>query len=634
MPSVTRAQRAYRLVPVCLFLCLLQPFAAAAGQVNSADLANLLKSAAVKRLDAAPLWRALLHVPAGTDTSLIDDPKFFIADDGKMSPASELRATLTALYSSAAHNDEHPICRYPARIEWLTDELALDTAQLPQPECKELTTFLNTVQPRSASIMFPAAYMNSPASMFGHTYLRIDGAYTSDLLGYAANYSAQTDESNGFLYALNGIFGRYKGFYSILPHFAKVREYSGIEHRDIWEYRLNLNSAEVRKMTLHLWELRERYSDYYFFDENCSYNVLFLLAAGRPSTKLTAKSTPWVIPLDTIDSMRSAGLIESTRYRPSQGRRIRAIADGLSGSAIDQALALSTPSAKPLIPAASASARTAAVLDLATELLQYNYGKNRINQTEYKDRLLALLNERSAMGADLDKSGTSQPDAPDQGHASSRISLAGGTSRGDTFAEIGIRPAYHALTDPGIGFQSGAHIQFMNTRLRYYPRREDVRLERLDLVDIISLADYERIFRQISWKIRAGVEQLQNRNGEDVLAFRINTGGGLSQQVGQFGLLYAMAEFDGNLGQGLYEWYATGIGASVGIQSDPARRVMLNLKGSTIWYPLGDKRTVTTTQAAITLRMNRNNSLETQLLNSISDRHNKQEITVGWNCYF
>ena len=63
--------------------------------------------------------------------------------------------------------------------------------------------------------------------------------------------------SNGFAYAVKGIFGLYKGYYSILPYYVKVREYNDLERRDVWEYTLNLTPPEVVRMFRHIWELRD-----------------------------------------------------------------------------------------------------------------------------------------------------------------------------------------------------------------------------------------------------------------------------------------------------------------------------------------------------------------------------------------
>ncbi|MCK7512715.1 MAG: DUF4105 domain-containing protein [Desulfobacterales bacterium] len=68
----------------------------------------------------------------------------------------------------------------------------------------------------------------------------------------------------------------------MLPYYAKLQEYSDVDHRDIWEYSLNLTEPEIRRMMLHIRELDAIASDYYFFDENCSYLLFSLLEAARP----------------------------------------------------------------------------------------------------------------------------------------------------------------------------------------------------------------------------------------------------------------------------------------------------------------------------------------------------------------
>ena len=79
----------------------------------------------------------------------------------------------------------------------------------------------------------------------------------------------------------------FQGIFLHPPYYEKVTEYNNIDHRDIWEYDLNFSEHEVLRMVMHMWELKDIYSDYYFFDENCSYDLLYLLEAARPSLELT-----------------------------------------------------------------------------------------------------------------------------------------------------------------------------------------------------------------------------------------------------------------------------------------------------------------------------------------------------------
>ena len=100
--------------------------------------------------------------------------------------------------------------------------------------CRELDQALEKVEPRRAVLIFPGNHNNSPASMFGHTLIAVEGRHESRLLSFAVNYAAHTDETNGFAYAIKGVFGLYPGYYSLLPYYVKVREYNDLERRDVW----------------------------------------------------------------------------------------------------------------------------------------------------------------------------------------------------------------------------------------------------------------------------------------------------------------------------------------------------------------------------------------------------------------
>jgi len=66
-----------------------------------------------------------------------------------------------------------------------------------------------------------------------------------------------------------------------------VKEYGDFENRDIWEYRLQLTAAQTERLLMHVWELKESYFDYFFFTENCAYQLLPLLEVANPELHLT-----------------------------------------------------------------------------------------------------------------------------------------------------------------------------------------------------------------------------------------------------------------------------------------------------------------------------------------------------------
>lgn len=184
-----------RLACLALFVCA--PLSAAPHLDNQR----------LQQLANDPFWISLGHYETaklGGWRSYISDHKFFLASDGAEHPDAELAATVQALYAPASLGQQHAQCVYPARTRWLQAQLQLN--DLPAVDCSEFKQWFKDVSPHSAVMIFPAAYLNSPSSMFGHTLLRIDQAgVQSDntaLLSYAINFGAYIEGSdNSILYA-------------------------------------------------------------------------------------------------------------------------------------------------------------------------------------------------------------------------------------------------------------------------------------------------------------------------------------------------------------------------------------------------------------------------------------------------
>ena len=278
---------------------------------------ELITQAHSLKLSESRYWHLLMHAPK--DESEIDDDAFFIARDGKYNLASELDVTIQHLNEDANRSDESLFCRFPAGRAWLEDEL---NVSFGQGECHAYDTLVAKMDPQKVTLVFPTAHINSPASMFGHTFLRIDSSMESKLMSYAINYAARTDETNGITFAYKGLFGGYYGFYSMLPYYEKLKEYRDSESRDIWEYDLNLTHDEVMAMVRHIWELQHINSWYFFFDENCSYHMLWLAEIARPSARLRDHFTYHVIPPETVRAFEKEGLVSNKHFRPSKRTKL------------------------------------------------------------------------------------------------------------------------------------------------------------------------------------------------------------------------------------------------------------------------------------------------------------------------
>ncbi|MEE9614046.1 MAG: DUF4105 domain-containing protein [Thermodesulfobacteriota bacterium] len=617
--------------------------ASTAGASDDAYLSELLNLAEEKALHEARYWQVLLHYKSrrGGMESLVDDHKFFLSPNGKRDPKAELAATIRGFFlflfrEDVENDDEHPRCRFPARYAWLKKNLDMDESGLPPVECKKFDEVMEEVNPRSAVFVFPASYMNSPASMFGHTFIRIDTTRESKLLSHAVNYAAITEETFGPFFAFKGIFGLYPGYFSILPYYQKIKEYSDVDQRDMWEYYLDLTEEEVWRMVLHIWELQGIYSDYYFFDENCSYHPLLLLEAARPSLSLSDRMGLSVIPVDTIRAVYDAGLVRKVEYRPSKATKIRYIASLLDDESREQGMDVAGGRADPgeVLQGEGGRDEKIRTLDLATEYLQYDYARGELTKEAYIERFLEILKVRGKLGKTEEGFyDIKPPSRPDRGHLSRRLSFGLGVKDDRGFQELRFRPAYHALLDPGEGYIEGSQIEFFDTALRYYPSDGKVELEAFEILDIVSLAPRDRLFKTISWKVMTGFEQRLFPDKNDHLVYRLGPAGGVVYK-GPLAVGYAMVESDLLISGRFDESYALGLGLSGGVIGELTERWKAHLSFKSLWYEFGDEHRRYEAALRQSFQLGTNSALSLDIMRERSFGVYWTEARVGWRMFF
>lgn len=546
-----------------LFLCSLLAVPAASAEADGEYLHQLLERARSKQLWTEPTWLRLLHyepsmlVPWSL-RSAADDPAFFNSPRGAVDARAELESTLRAFFADQVPYDNereinpHAQCRFAARLSWLKGVLRIDQGRLPSINCPRLEEWLAALDPRSMALIFPSSYVNNPASAFGHTLLRIDGAGQDEqtrLLAYAVNYAANTGDDGGLLFMFKGVIGGYPGVFSVAPYYQKINEYNDVENRDVWEYELDFSPEEIRQILRHVWELRYTHFDYYFFDENCSYHLLSLFEVVRPELHLTNDFraytfSGWVIPPDTVRAVTSRpGLLRKVTYRPALSTQLHAWDNAASSEekqlakdVAEGAVTLETSGIGDLPPE-----RRAAVYELAFDYL--NYRRLAVENEKFASAGLGreLLRRRSEIDLPKLKPDPLQPAIrPDTGHKSRRISLRGGYDSDRWFYELQIRPAFHDLLDPRGGYSQGAQIDFFDTALRAYEDR-DLELQYFVPVRIISLAPRTEFVSPISWNLETALTRKRFGPERDELIGRIAGGPGLAYEAGS-GTAYGFAQ--------------------------------------------------------------------------------------------
>lgn len=594
------ADRIFRVFLAKVAFTLL--FCAGMACAEESYLSDLISRAKATKLEEDDQWLALLHYKPSLIlrrwSSLIDEPGFFLDVNGKYDPIAELEATLRAFFSTdkLARDSQPARCVFVARYHWLKLKLHIDESKLPAVECTAFEQWFSALDPRSITLVFPEAFLNNPASTFGHTLLRIDsGSQTADtsLLAYAATYAANTAGEGALLYAFKGLFGGYTGYFSVLPYYKKVNQYSAIESRDIWEYSLTLNLEETRFLVMHIWELLNVNIQYYYFDENCSYQLLSLIEVARPDLRLSQKFKLWVIPVDTVRAVvETPGLVGAVNFRPSPQTVLSKRLESTNSSEQFVAQDLADTS-KPIELTSLESLpfnSQAHALDLGYDYLNYKRISGRTSNDDADRRMLQLLSARSKVETPPDKLVIPTPEVhPENGHRSLRASIRLGRDDERNFYELSLRPAYHDLLDPQAGFAGGAQIEMLQTNLRQY-ESSSLKFERFSPISILSLSPRNSLVKPISYRINTEIGRKHFDSDRDLVT-RINGGPGFSWSVGANDLAYLMLENSFEYSHSYDQDYSIGAGANIGMFFDLTERWRIQPSFDILRYALGDEHT-------------------------------------------
>jgi Domain of unknown function (DUF4105) len=639
------------LLRACVFLVCLSALATPLPAHAGNYLEELTARSRELRLHEHREWHRLLHYISNLvlpgEHSLADSPGFFLARNGKTNPQAELEATLASFFSTAeeTNDSQNPQCRFIARYAWLKRELAFDPSRLPPQPCKRFNAWRESLNPQGVTLVFPAAFLNNPSSMYGHTLLRIDARDQDErtrLLAYAVNYSANTSETNGITFAINGLIGTYPGTFSMMPYYLKVREYNDLENRDIWEYELNLKPEEIDRLLMHIWELGPVWFDYYFFDKNCSYYLLEVLEVARPGLDLTSRFRWWAIPSDTVRAVvEQQGLFERAVYRPSNATLIlhrlglmsapeRALVSDMSRGRIS--------TEAPLF-AALPPVDQARVLEVSHDYLNYLRATGRSPVGEPAALARDLMLARSRLGAEPADPPVPVPEVrPDQGHGTARIAVGAGRRDGTDFVELRARPSYHDLMDPEAGYVRGAQIEFLDFALRQYGSGEGLRLEEFKPVDIVSISPRNEFFKTLSWNVDAGWARTRIASGAEPLVFQVNGGAGLARNVPDAlhsnTLIYAFLETSTRVDERIGHGFALGAGPSIGMIADLTPRWRADLHAGGKRFFAGD--TDTAWEAGLRQRytLNTNNALRLDLSREHQEKQSWNTVLISLHHYF
>lgn len=564
-------------------------------------------------------WLKLLHYKENTFggyKGLVNSEKFYADKDGRYNPRKEMETEIR-LFNAG----DKIKCEFPARFEWLKSK-GLVKGDLQ--DCEEYLKFMKDIRPNGVTILFTDAFMSNPASLFGHTLIRIDTARKgTQMLAHGSNFGANSGTDSGPIFAFKGLVGGYYGGYVVSPYWDVINTYNNIENRDIWEYHLNLSDEEQIMFINHLYEMKNALIRYFFLSKNCSYMILELLESVRPELDLTSGYNYWAIPLDTMKTIKEVpDLVDEINYRPARYTKLQAQIKSMNDKQFkafykgikehDYDMSELSEEEMPL------------VLEAEYQYYQYIYTAGDMELKEYRKNSFAVLRKRSAMPA----ADEIKPDGqdPSLSHDSFQVSFGGGVYNHKSFEQINIRPAYTALTDDNWGLIKGAGISVLETQIRYYNQSHKTVVERIIGLKIDSFVPADRVFSPWSYLSDMNIHREYNpRDNAEGYVGEIVFGMGKTYALSDWFWLYGILSAKGQYGGFITGNQWGGVAPEIGVFNDFGRlKIHFGTEKIFATRKFGN-RLIYKAEAAIGL--NKNLSLAAIYNISHNDNgHNRQEL--------
>ncbi len=462
------------------------------------------------KLDQDPSWRILLHYHGSK--SIISDPKFFNSPEGASNLKAKLIATIESFFASPDLGDSHSICRFPARFDWLLQKLNLNRADFPSPVSPLLKEFLNKVGAHTVSIAFASENLMVPVSMMGHLFLKIEGQSDSREVSHALSYFAAFTTEDSIFFYLKSIFTGSNGIYSLSPYRKQLEIYNDQEKRNIWEYRLNLTSKQIRKLVLHIWEMKGINVRYNFVTHNCGSGVVYLLAAVIPElSDFTHK--PWITPLDSLKELYRMNYIADVSIYPTHAYKIRMISQHFSNKELDLIQAgIDTKNTK-LLHAVDSDQKKADILCATEYLLNARLAENKISSTDYSQLKEEILDLKVQLPhSDL----PFKTKNPMSGHLSSRIYTGYVHKKNNDVFHLGYYPVYNDIDGNNREYFNEFQLYFLNCDLNYNISNEHFQIENIDLINMKSILPHDTLTGGLSGGFKLNFQSPYNSRNTDL----------------------------------------------------------------------------------------------------------------------
>lgn len=268
-----------------------------------------------------PLWHLLIH--QSNSKPYINDPRFLLSANF-FSPLLELELTLSEYERAPLET----VCRFPARMVFLSQELNFELPSDPFSHCVNLQDFLNYVPFDEIELVFASEVLSSATSMMGHIFIKASGEnFRQNHVTHSLAYFTEITTLNPFRLVVDSTLAGMPGFFIVRPFSIDITQYLEQEQRNLWQFRLAASKEQIRLLQLHIWELNQIEITYLFQSFNCATLTLEMLALLKP--ELLNHKGPIVSPADVVKAVIAEDMVTNTAVKTSSQWLFRALRDSL-----------------------------------------------------------------------------------------------------------------------------------------------------------------------------------------------------------------------------------------------------------------------------------------------------------------
>jgi len=348
--------------------------------------------------------------------------------------------------------------------------------------------------------------------------------------------------------------GAYDAQFTREPFYRFLAKYGEQDLRDIWEYRLDLNEHQRKLIIAHLWEVKDAVFPYYFFRENCAYQIASVLGIIT-DTEFVPQYLPWAMPITVFDRMMNAPADQQalvTHIDFYQSRRTEFQNRFAKSTAAEKRLITNYSNDETVLDTEPFKAlsrnRQIWLIDTLLDYVHYRIREDDLLSDKERQRQLLLKRLSYGTGAKLEVD-VEPPVAPHLGQRPGMMSLGvinryPDKERNDVAQTMGvlkIRPAYYDFLGLPHGRKPFSSFTVLDSTITVAD--SNIKLEQIDLVNVSSLSTNHTGIKNdkaLSWHARIGNQRLSNLC-KDCQAWMLDWEIGKSFRVGERLVAFALA---------------------------------------------------------------------------------------------